>query len=276
MAGNRSAAPSLAPRLGSRPREERHGSAIDGETARPVDRPDDPESVFPRMLKPLLTIVVPIAILLTLSDADRLGPIPALLLSLVLPLGYGIWELARSGRVDVTAAVGSVSLLFTGLIGLFELRPEWFAYKEAAIPLLFAVLIVASAGTRYPLVGLLFDQVVVRDKTDRAIECRGTAREYRTLITRTSWLWAGTMAASGIMRYILAVIVVTSAPGTTAFNEELGAMSAIRVPTVTMGTMILMIGTIAYLVRGTSRLTGLSPSEFFRGGRRFAALLDRF
>lgn len=276
MVSNRAGASSFNGRVGSHRVSECHGHAVNSEVAEHVDRPVDPESVSSRMVKPLFTIVVPIAILLTLSDADRLGPIPALLLSLILPLGYGIWELARSRRVDVTAVVSSVSLLFTGLIGLLELRPEWFAYKEAAIPLLFAVLIVASAGTRYPLVRLLFDQVVVRDKTDRAIELRGTAREYRTLITRTSWLWAGTMAASGIMRYILAVIVVTSAPGTTAFSEELGAMSAIRVPTVTMGTMILMIGTIAYLVRGTSRLTGLSPSEVFRGGRRFGALLDRF
>lgn len=276
MASDRSDTYAFNQPVGSIPVGERPGPAVDGETARHVDRPDDPDTLFLRVLKPLFTIVIPIAILLTLSDADRLGAIPALLLSLALPVGYGGWELARSRRLDVTAAISIVGLLFTGLIGLLELRPEWFAYKEAAIPLLFSVLIIASAGTRYPLVRLLFDQVVVRDKVDRAIEERGNARAYRTLIIRTSWLWAGTMAASGIMRYILAVIVVTSRPGTAAFNHELGTMSALRIPTVTIGTMILMIGTITYLVRGTSRLTGLAPSEFFRGGQRFAALLDRF
>ena len=228
------------------------------------------------MLKFLLTIVIPIAILLTLSDADRLGAIPALLLSLVLPLGYGVWELARSRQVDVTAAISIVSLLFTGLIGLLELPPEWFAIKEAAIPLLFSVLIAGSAGTRFPLVRLLFDQVVERETAARAIASRSAEDAYRRLITRTSWLWAGTMALSGIMRYVLATVVVTSTPGSAAFNRELGTMSALRLPTVTLVTLILMIATTTYLVRGTSRLTGLTPSQFFRGGRRVAALLDRW
>lgn len=229
-----------------------------------------------RVLKPLFTIVIPIAILLTLSDADRLGAIPALLLSLALPLGYGLWELARSSRVDVTAAISIVSLLFTGLIGLLELPPEWFALKEAAIPLLFSVLIAGSAGARYPLVRLLFDQVVERETATRAIASRGTEGAYGRLIARTSWLWAGTMALSGIMRYVLATVVVTSTPGSAAFNRELGTMSALRLPTVTLVTLVLMIATTTYLVRGTSRLTGLTPSQFFRGGKRVAALLDRW
>lgn len=228
------------------------------------------------MLKFLLTIVIPIAILLALSDADRLGAIPALLLSLVLPLAYGLWELARSRRLDVTAAIGIVSLLFTGLIGLLELPPEWFALKEAAIPLLFSALIVGSVGTRYPLVRLLFDQVVERETATGAIASRGAEGAYRRLIARTSWLWAGTMALSGAMRYVLATVVVTSTPGSAAFNRELGTMNALRLPTVTLVTLILMIATTTYLVRGTSRLTGLTPSQFFRGGKRVAALLDRW
>ncbi len=274
MASHRSPVHALNRHVGSRPVDDRLGS--DGEGAQRLDRPDAPDSLLLRLLKPLFTIVIPIAILLTLSDADRLGAIPALLLSLVLPLAYGVWELARIRRVDVTAAIGIVSLLFTGLIGLFELPTEWFAVKEAAIPLIFSVLIAGSTGTRYPLVRLLFDQVVERETAARAIASQGAEGAYRRLIARTSWLWASTMALSGIMRYVLATVVVTSDPGSAAFNRELGTMSALRFPTVTLVTLILMIATTTFLVRGTSRLTGLAPSQFFRGGRRLAALLDRF
>ena len=83
------------------------------------------------------------------------------------------------------------------------------------------------------------------------------------------------MVLSGIMRFVLAEIVVTSAPGTPEFNHELGMMNVLRLPTVTVATMILMIVTMVYLVRGTTAITGLSPSEFFRGGKRLSKWLDR-
>jgi hypothetical protein len=227
------------------------------------------------MFKMLFTIVLPIVILLTLSGDDRLGPIPALLFSLAFPIGYGTWEFRRSRTFDTTAMVGIVSTLLTGVIGVFELSPQLFAVKEAAVPILFAALIVISQYTRMPIVRLLFDQTIHKQQVYDAVASRNTNLEMAQLMTRTSWLWAGTMVMSGIMRYALAEIVVTSEPGTPAFNHELGLMNLLRLPTVTVATMVLMIGTIAYLVRSTARVTGLAPREFFRGGDRLARMLDR-
>ncbi len=223
----------------------------------------------------LFTIVLPIVILLTLSGDVLLGPIPALLLSLAFPIGYGLWEYRRSRTFDTTAMVGIVSTLLTGVIGVFELSPELFAVKEAAVPILFAVLIVISQYTRLPIVRLLFDQTIHKQQVQDAIAVRHAEDDMDRLMTRTAWLWAGTMIISGIMRFVLAEIVVTSAPGTPDFNHELGVMNALRLPTVTVATMVLMIGTIAYLVRSTATVTGLSPKEFFRGGNRLASMLDR-
>jgi len=227
------------------------------------------------MLKLFLTIVLPIVILLLLSGDDRLGPIPALLLSLAFPTGYAIRELAWSRTVDTVALVGMVSTLLTGVIGVFEFDSSLFAVKEAAVPILFAALIVISQHTRYPIVRLLFDQSIRRDQVEVAIASRRATSGMDRLMTRTAWLWAGTMVVSGILRFALAVLVVTSAPGTPEFNHELGLMNLLRIPTVTVATMAMMIGTIAYLVKSTASITGLPPAEVFRGGGRLATIFNR-
>lgn len=220
------------------------------------------------MVKPVFTIILPIIILLTLSDDSRLGPIPALLLSLSFPLGLGIWELVRSRRVDISAAIGIVSVVLTGIIGLFELSPRWLAAKEAAVPVAFALFIIGSNYTGWPIVQMLFDRTLRRDKVREALDANGTTTAYRQLISKTSWLWAGTMAASGVLRYFLALFIVTSDPGTKEFNHQLGEMTALRVPLVSVPVGILMMAMIWFMVRSTARLTHLPVREIFKWANR--------
>jgi len=226
-------------------------------------------------LKPFLNIVLPIVILLTLSDEHRLGPIPALLLSLVFPLAVGLYDVRTSRTVDVSAIVGVVGVILTAVIGLFTLPPEWLAAKEAAVPVVFALCIVASDFTSWPIVRLLFNQTLHRDRVQLALETNGTTEDYRRLMSRTSWLWATMMTASGIIRYILAIMIVTSEPGTREFNHQLGEMTALRVPIVTIPIGVMMMVLIWFLVRGTSRLTRLPARELIKGGDRIPRFFAR-
>ena len=220
------------------------------------------------MVKPLFTIVIPIIILLTLSDDSLLGPIPALLLSLAFPLSLGIWELARSHRLDISATIGVIGVVLTGVIGIFELSPRWLAAKEAAVPLVFALFIIGSDYKGWPLVQLLFDRTLRRDRVRDALEANGTTLAYRQLMSKTSWLWAGTMAASGVFRYVLAIVIVTSDPGTKEFNHQLGEMTALRIPLVSVPVGIMMVAMIWYMVRLTSRLTQLPARDIFKWADR--------
>ncbi|MGI8486847.1 MAG: VC0807 family protein [Thermomicrobiales bacterium] len=225
------------------------------------------------MVKPLFTIVIPIAILLTLSDDSLLGPIPALLLSLAFPLSLGIWELARSHRIDISATIGVVSVVLTGVIGLFELSPQWLAVKEAAVPLVFALFILGSDYKGWPLVQMLFDRTLRRDRVREALEENGTTQAYRQLISKASWMWAGSMATAGVLRYILAIVIVTSTPGTKEFNRQLGEMTALRIPLVSIPVGLMMLAMIWFMVRSTSRLTQLPATDIFKWADRIPKFL---
>ena len=48
--------------------------------------------------------------------------------------------------------IGMVSVTLTGIFGILELPPEWVARKEAAVPLIIGIFIIASLKTPFPLV----------------------------------------------------------------------------------------------------------------------------
>ncbi len=215
-----------------------------------------------------INIVLPVAILLGLSSEDRLGAIPALLLAIGIPAASGIIELWRKRRVDVSALMGVVSVLLTGVIGVFELSTRLYAIKEAAIPLGFAALLVASNHTRFPISTLLADMVQRRDRVRMALTTAAQEQAYRAHLEATGRVWAVIMAISGVLKFILSSLVVTSPAGTEAFNHDLALYEIVQLPTTFALSGLLILSLIWYVVSGTARITGLEEADILRGGVR--------
>jgi len=51
--------------------------------------------------------------------------------ALLFPIGYGIWDWSKEKKINIFSALGLISVLLTGGIGLFELPTQWVAIKEA-------------------------------------------------------------------------------------------------------------------------------------------------
>ena len=107
------------------------------------------------LLDLLLGIVIPSAILMNLSEPEKLGATGALILALAFPLGRGLYELLRFRVRNYIAVLGFVSVLLTGGIGLLQLDTQWLAIKEAAVPALLGIAVAISAWIGRPLVRVL-------------------------------------------------------------------------------------------------------------------------
>ena len=107
-------------------------------------KPDSP------LVSIVINVVVPVAILTLLSKEKYLGPVWALVVGLLFPIGYGLRTLIRDRKPDIMSIIGIVSVTLTGVFGILELPPEWIARKEAAIPLLMGLAIVGSLKTPFP------------------------------------------------------------------------------------------------------------------------------
>lgn len=221
------------------------------------------------LINVLLNIVIPTLILTKLSGEQHLGTQLAVVVALAFPLGYGLRDFIRNRKINIFSALGFVSILLTGGISLLQLDPQYIAIKEAAIPGLIGLATLLSVKTRYPLVKtfLYNDAILKVDKVALALKSYGTEIQFEKTLRNASYLVAGSFFLSSILNYILAKVLLVSAPGTEAFNAELGKMTALSFPVIALPVMCVMVGAMFYLFRNIHRLTHLTLEEIVNDGR---------
>lgn len=219
-----------------------------------------------QLLELIINIVIPSLVLMKLSAEQYLGTANALLLALAFPLGWGLYDLLRNRKTNFIAILGLVSILLTGGIGLLHLDAQWLAVKEAAIPGLIGIAVLASTRTRYPLIKTVLYTPAVIDvaKVQQHLEQRGNTRQFEARLLKATYLLSATFFFSSVMNYVLAKWIVTSPSGTEAFNEELGRMTLLSYPMIAIPSLLLMMAVLYYISRGMRELAGLSFTEALR------------
>lgn len=210
------------------------------------------------MLNLLFTVVIPVVIF------TRFGSLQGFLLALAFPLGFGLYEIIRKRKLSWQAGLGMFSILLTGGFKILKLPPEWVAWKEGSVPFVLAMAILVSAWIGRPLARLFLDQVLDRERIDAALAERGNAGEYERRTAIATYLLAGTFLLSATLNFMLAKIIVTSDPSTSAYNSEIGRMTALSFPVITVPVMIAMTITIIYIMMTVSKLTGLEAETVLK------------
>ncbi|MBC7366637.1 MAG: MFS transporter [Undibacterium sp.] len=212
-------------------------------------------------------IVVPTLVLTKLSGDNRLGPLWGLLVALMFPLGYGVYDFARRRKANFISILGIVSVLLTGGLGLMKVGGFWFAVKDAAVPGLIGLSVLISMKTKSPLLKEMFfnEQIVDVQRVETALVAHGKQSEFERLIVRSSLWLVGAFLLSSVLNYGLARHLLISPPGTPEFNAELGRMHVLSWPVIVVPSMAVMALAFWKLVRGLKKLTGLTMDEIFRG-----------
>jgi hypothetical protein len=218
------------------------------------------------LLNLLCNIVVPTVVLLNLSSERRLGPLWALVAALIFPIGYGLYDFTRRKKTNLLSILGFVSVLVSGSLALLQLGGIWFAVKDAALPTLIGVFVLASLRSKNPLVRELFynEQILDVPRIDAALAARGERDAFERLLRRTSVALALTFIASAPVNFLLALRILRSPPGTPEFNLELGKMHWLAPLVIAVPSMIVMMLVFWKLIGGLTRLTGLTQDEIFR------------
>lgn len=213
----------------------------------------------------IFNVFLPSFILMKFSGDEHLGTVMALVVALAFPVAYGGMELIRNKKFNFIAALGFVSVLLTGGIGLFELDTRWLALKEALIPGVIGLAVLGSTFTRYPFIQkVIFTPSLLNMPLikERLIQSRNSDRFERCLMT-SNYLFASTFAFSSAMNYFLATWIVTSPSGTAAFNEELGKLTLYSYPVIAVPSMLMMMGIFYYVWRQVRAMTSLETEQIF-------------
>ncbi len=225
--------------------------------AKPERKPDSP------LVSIVINVVVPVAILTFLSKEKYLGPVWALVVGLLFPIGYGLRTLIKDRKADVMSIIGIVSVTLTGVFGILKLPPEWIARKEAAIPLLMGLAIVASLKTPFPLIKkiLMTEALFDVERLKGALREKGNEAVFEKRLVGLTWGLASAMFLSAGLSYVLAKIVLKSEPGSEAFTAELGKMTGLSHIVVLVPVMIVMFWVLNKLFDTLIELTGLKLDD---------------
>lgn len=210
-------------------------------------------------------IAAPALILSKLSTEERLGPVLGLVVALIFPLGYGVWDAISRRKFNFIAGIGFASTLLTGGFGLAKLDGIWFAVKEASVPLAIALMVMLSMKSKRPLVRefIYNDQVIDIPKVDAALAERGAQASFEKLLAQAGWLVTASFFVSAALNFVLARWVLTAPAGTPEFNAQLGKMQWLSWPVIVLPSVAMMMFALWRLLGGIKQLTGLELEQVF-------------
>jgi hypothetical protein len=223
----------------------------------------------PKRENPLINIVcnivVPTVVLMKFSTDQWLGPLWGLIVALIFPVSYGVYDLIERKKTNYLSILGLVSVLLSGGFTLLKLGGIWFAVKDAALPTMIGLGILLSLRSKAPLVReLLYNESIIDvPRVDAALAARGKTGEFETLLKRASVGLALTMLASAPVNFALALYILKSPPGTPEFNADLGKMHWVSFVVIVLPSMVAMMFIFWKLMGGLVNLSGLTQDEIF-------------
>lgn len=213
----------------------------------------------------LFNIIIPVLILSKLSKDDYLGPFWALLIALMFPISYGAFDFIKRKKTNAISILGFVSVLLSGVIGLFEFPSEWIAVKEAAVPLVIGICVLISTKTKYPLVRTFIynEKILDVQRIDSILIENGNKKNLDQMLNLSSIFLACSFFISSVLNFTLAKILIKSPTGTPEFNEEFGKMTALSYPVIALPCTIIMMFILWYVIRSIKKYTNLSMDDLY-------------
>ncbi len=199
----------------------------------------------------------------------QLPPAFFLALALLFPISYGLFDFHKRRKYNFFSILGFASVLITGGVGLLKLDKDWIAVKEAAVPALFGLAVMATLKTRKPLVRLFLynDQIFDVLKVEAELSRRDTGEKFNQLLVFCTLLLAFSFLLSAMLNYGLASFLIKSESGTEAFNREIGKMTFWSYPVIVVPSMAVLLLALTKLVKGIHQLTGLQLEEILLHGQ---------
>ncbi|MFN0080007.1 MAG: VC0807 family protein [Prosthecobacter sp.] len=216
-----------------------------------------------------LTVILPSIVLEKLGTPERLGPLWALIIALLLPLGFGIWCYTQKRGLNFFSVLGLIAVIVTGGLGLLQLNAIWFAAKEAMFPIFLGIAFPLSHRWGKPLINemLLNPQVINQPALHQALDTPEKHHSFAGLLKRASWGMVGTMLLSSAANFALALwLLGDKAPGSQEYIKAIGRLNWSGFLIIGIPLMGVTLALLLWLLRSITRLTGLERDDLMNHG----------
>ena len=238
----------------------------------------------------LINVIIPVLILSYLSKDPELqerlgkiarpwhiGPLKAMALALLLPLGYGVWHFIKTRKGNFFSALGLVSVLLSGGLTLYlwnangTVKPNagiLFGLKEALIPLALGVAILVSHRTPTPLIRVFLynDSIFDIPKIERRVAELSARAEYERLMLGATRLFATSFFLSSLMNLGLAQwffrgFDASAIDALETYNAIIARLTGWGFAVIGVPILIFLFFTLRRLLKGLGQLTGMKDDE---------------
>ncbi|KAB2641722.1 MAG: hypothetical protein DVB25_00945 [Verrucomicrobia bacterium] len=238
----------------------------------------------------LINVLVPVMILSLFSKDPELqeklgkavrfwylGPLKAIVIALVLPIGYGLWYFVKNRKPNFFSGLGLLSVLLTGGLTLYLWNKDGsvkdqagllFGVKEALIPLVLGVGILFSQRTATPLIRVFLYNDSIFDIP--RIEARVAELEvhsgYAQLLTAATRLFAASFFLSAMMNVVLARWFFRgfephAVDALEVYNSIIAKITGWGFAVIGLPILVFLFFTLMRLLAGLRRITGLTDTE---------------
>lgn len=225
----------------------------------------------PQHENPWLNLVFNIAIpVLILNKAGSyIGAGFALALAIFFPLAFGLLDLRKSHKINWISVLGLFNVIFTGGLALLGKTGLWFAFKEAAFPLLIGAFVWFSAFTQKPALSffILRPQVFNLEKMNHQLNTDEKKQSFNLLMKRATQLLSFSFLVSAALNFGLAAFIfkpidpsLQAEAQSQVLNEQIAQMTQWSFVVILVPSLIILVGIMLYFSRQFKKITG-SPLE---------------
>lgn len=137
------------------------------------------------------------------------APVYVLIIALLFPFLYGLKDFITEKKINSISVIGLVSIALTGGLALLQLEGIYFAIKEAAIPLILALITVGSIFFQKPLASLLIFKSSLFDiqKIEERLKENKTEKNFKKLMNFSTLILSASFVLSSILNFLIAIYV---------------------------------------------------------------------
>lgn len=234
----------------------------------------------------LINVLIPVLALSYLSkdpamqDEAKLwhiGPLKALFVALVFPIGYGAWFFVKTRKMNFFSGLGLFSVLLTGGLTLFlwnkdgtvkEHAAVLFGLKEASIPFVLGIAIFASHWSKTPLLRtfLYNDTIFDIPKIEKKVGELGRETDYGKVLLSATMLFAASFFLSTLMNFGMAMWFLgdldhAATNAREIYNEKVAKITGWGFLVIGLPIMVFLFFTLKKLLGGLRGITGFSDEE---------------
>ncbi len=220
----------------------------------------------------LFNILIPVLIL-NKGHKYGLDAKLSVIIALSFPLFFTLKSLIKSRKVDFVSLLGLMNVLFSGVLTLLTLGGIWFAFKEAAFPLLIGCFVLGSSFTKNPFFQSLFLNPTTFDvdKVEAQLNSESKKQDFHLLMKHlTQWL-SISFLLSAFLNFTLALHIFTPLSESLSveqkqqlLNEQLSQMTLYSLGVILVPSMIFLGALLFYSFKRINQLTGLSADDLLK------------